>query len=80
MLLALILGAGIVIMIEPRTVFHILNELLFAGKGQWGFYYQESLMTTLLSESLFGTIAVLLVAAAFIYWMIINFIIQKILE
>jgi uncharacterized membrane protein len=80
MLLTLILGAGIVMMIGPRTVFHILHELLFAGKGQWFFYYQESLMTTLLPESLFGTIAVMLVVAAFIYWMILNFILQKILE
>ena len=79
-LLTLILGAGILTVIGPRTVFHIVHELLFAGKGQWFFYYQESLMTTLLPESLFGTIAILLVAAAFIYWGIINFIIQKILE
>ena len=80
MILTIILGAGIVMVIGPRTVFHILHELLFAGKGQWFFYYQESLMTTLLPESLFGTIAVMLVVAAFIYWMILNFILQKILE
>ena len=80
MILTIILGAGIVMVIGPRTVFHILHELLFAGKGQWFFYYQESLMTTLLPESLFGTIAVMLVAVAFIYWMILNFILQKILE
>ena len=80
MVLTLILGAGIIMVLGPRNVFHILHKLLFSGKGQWFFYYQESLMTTLLPESLFGTIAVMLVAAAFIYWMILNFILQKILE
>ena len=43
MLLTLILGAGIVMMIGPRTVFHILHELLFAGKGQW-FFIIKSLL------------------------------------
>ena len=80
MVLTLIFVAAIVMVIGPRPVYHILHELLFAGKGQWFFYYQDSLMTTLLPESLFATIAVMLVTAAFIYWMFINFIIQKILE
>tara|TARA_B100001939_G_scaffold167763_1_gene144634 strand:- start:815 stop:1540 length:726 start_codon:yes stop_codon:yes gene_type:complete len=80
MVLTLILGAGIIMVLGPRNVFHILHKLLFSGKGQWFFYYQESLMTTLLPESLFGTIAVMLVTAAFIYWTVINFVIQKILK
>ena len=80
MVLTLILITGGVFLVGPRKVFHILHELFFANKGQWFFYYQESLMTTLLPESLFGTIAVMLTICALIYWIILNLFITKILE
>ena len=67
-------------LVGARKVFHILHEVFFADKGQWFFYYQDSLMTTLLPESLFGTIAVMLTICAFIYWIILNIFITKILE
>ena len=80
MVLTLLLITGGVFLVGARKVFHILHELFFADKGQWFFYYQESLMTTLLPESLFGTIAVMLLALAFIYWTILDLVVKKILE
>jgi len=80
MVFTLILITGFVFVIGARKVFHILHELLFADKGQWFFYYQDSLMTTLLPESLFGSIAVMITVCALIYWVILNIIISKILE
>ena len=80
MFLTLILLTGIIFLVGARSVFHILHEILFANKGQWFFYYQESLMTTLLPESLFGTIAVMLGVCGLIYWLVLNVFITKLLE
>ena len=80
MVFTLSLITGVIFVIGARKVFHILHEVLFADKGQWFFYYQDSLMTTLLPESLFGTIAVMMTVCAFFYWIILNIIITKILE
>ena len=80
MFLSLILLTGIIFLVGARNVFHILHEILFANKGQWFFYYQESLMTTLLPESLFGTIAVMLAVCGSIYWLVLNIFITKFLE
>ena len=80
MFLTLILLTGIIFLVGARSVFHILQEILFADKGQWFFYYQESLMTTLLPESLFGTIAVMLAVCGLIYWLVLNIFITKLLE
>ena len=80
MVFTLGLVTGIIFVIGARKVFHLLHEVLFADKGQWFFYYQDSLMTTLLPESLFGTIAVMMTVCALFYWIILNTIITKILE
>ena len=80
MVFTLGLVTGIIFVIGARKVFHLLHEVLFTDKGQWFFYYQDSLMTTLLPESLFGTIAVMMTVCALFYWIILNTIITKILE
>lgn len=47
-----------IIIIGPTTVFYYLHELLFPEKNQWFFYYEDSLMSTLMSApDLFGWIA-----------------------
>ena len=58
--------------IGPQKVFYVLHEYFFADKAQWFFYFQESLMTTMLPEPLFGSIASLLVATAFGMWIILS--------
>jgi len=72
--------AAIVFIIGPREVFHQLHEWFFANKGQWYFYYQDSLMTTLLPDHVFGTISVLLIALTLALWACATFAIYKALK
>jgi hypothetical protein len=69
-----------VLAVGPQNVFYILHEWFFADKAQWHFYFQDSLMTTLLPEPIFGSIAVLLVATAFLLWIILSNLIIKVLR
>lgn len=55
--------------IGPTQVFYTAHQWVFPPGEQWYFTYQESLMTTLMkAPDLFGGIAVLLVAAALLYF------------
>ncbi len=50
--------AILVVVIGPVKVFYALHELLFPDGHQWFFYYQESLMSTMMkAPELFGWIA-----------------------
>lgn len=58
-LLFMLLVAIVVVLIGPVKVFYALHELLFPDGHQWFFYYQESLMSTMMkAPDLFGWIAV----------------------
>lgn len=66
----LIIGflGSLVYIIEPTAFFYWLHDLVFPAENQWFFYYQDSLMTTLMKAPLlFGPIAItlLLVTLAF---------------
>lgn len=51
--------AVVVVIVGPVKVFYALHELLFPDGHQWFFYYQESLMSTMMkAPELFGWIAV----------------------
>ena len=58
--LLFMLAVGVLVaLIGPVKVFYALHELLFPDGHQWFFYYQESLMSTMMKASdLFGWIAV----------------------
>ena len=57
---------GLMLFIGPVTVFNQLHVWVFPGEHQWFFYYQESLMSTMmLAPDLFGWIAAELIFAAF---------------
>jgi len=61
--LLVVLGSGVamVLLLGPTRVFYWLHEWLFPPDHPWFFYYQESLMTTLMkAPDLFGAIAVAL--------------------
>lgn len=59
----------IVLLIGPKTVFYWLHEQIFPDDHEWFFYYQDSLMTTLMkAPDLFGFIAVVLVAVIILMW------------
>ncbi len=52
----------LILLIGPTRVFYLLHVALFPKGNQWFFYYEESLMTTLmLAPDLFGYITVALV-------------------
>lgn len=57
---ALILIAGIVLLVGPVRVFHALHIWIFPPDHQWFFYYQDSLMSMMMqAPNLFGYIAVI---------------------
>ena len=80
MIVLLAAGCSMVFAIGPQNVFYFLHEWFFADKAQWHFYFQDSLMTTLLPEPIFGSIAVLLVTTAFLFWIILANLIMKALK
>lgn len=58
----LAMGAGWLLLAGPETVFYTLHEWLFPPENPWFFYWEESLMSTLMKAPLlFGGIAVVLV-------------------
>ena len=80
MIVLIVVGCSAVLAIGPQNVFYILHEWFFANKAQWHFYFQDSLMTTLLPEPIFGSIAVLLVTTAFLFWIILSNLIIRVLR
>lgn len=64
-----------------RAVFYQLHTVVFPENHQWFFYYQESLMTTLMkAPDIFAVIAVLLSGLAFLYFAMILCATRKLLN
>lgn len=62
-------ATGFVLAWGPEAVFNTLHTWVFPAGEQWFFYYEESLMTTLMkAPDLFGGIAVLLLGLAAVYF------------
>lgn len=65
--LAVIISA--VLITGPKNVFYYLHTWLFPPEHPWFFYYQDSLMTTLMkAPDLFGFIAMLLLSTWLLLW------------
>jgi hypothetical protein len=64
------------IVIGPVTTFNALHRWIFPADHEWFFFYQDSLMSTMMkAPDLFGYIAVALVGAALVYlWIILAFV------
>jgi hypothetical protein len=76
-----IITTGCIIFIGPQIVFNELHEWVFADKSEWHFYYQDSLMTTLLkAPDTFATMAILMTAIALIFWLLIFCLTKKLLK
>lgn len=77
-LLVLHLIAGVLILlIGPVTVFYQLHEWLFPAQHQWFFYYQDSLMTTMLkAPDIFAPITLIWLLLA----IVILFLLQSLLN
>jgi hypothetical protein len=59
----------LVFLIGPVRVFYALHDYAFPDDHPWFFYYQDSLMTTMMkAPDLFGFIAIVLVAVFAVLW------------
>jgi lipoprotein signal peptidase len=63
----------------PQKTFYLLHEWAFSDKAQWFFYFEDSLMTTLMPEVVFGNIAALIGILTIFNWLLINFILRRLL-
>ena len=78
---SLIVIAVAVIAYDAQAIFYALHTLVFPEGHQWFFYYQESLMTTLMkAPDIFAAIALLLVSIAFGYFVFILWWIKQFLN
>jgi uncharacterized membrane protein len=65
----------------PKDFFYAWHTLVFPADHQWFFYYQDSLMTTMMkAPDLFGYIAVLLVLMMLMFFLLILFGIRWLLK
>ena len=72
--------SGLIFFLGPLVVFNKLHEWIFYGKSQWSFYYQDSLMTTLLkAPETFATMAILMTILALTFWIFTFYITKKLL-
>lgn len=56
-------------LLGPKRVFYMLHEWIFPPEHPWFFYYQDSLMTTLMkAPDLFGAIAIALLLVWLAFW------------
>ncbi|MDO3384102.1 lipoprotein intramolecular transacylase Lit [Gilvimarinus algae] len=68
---ALSLLIAAVFVIGPKRVFYTLHTWVFPPEHPWFFYYQDSLMTTLMkAPDLFGFIAIILLSLWLLLWSI----------
>ena len=63
----------------PQQTFYLLHEWAFSDKAQWYFYFEDSLMTTLMPEIVFANIAALIGILTIMTWLAANFIVRRIL-
>jgi len=61
-----------------ERVFYWLHEVIFPANHQWFFYYQDSLMSTMMqAPNLFGPIALLLILLNLSIFVMVNMLISK---
>ncbi len=73
------LCVAITFAIGPQQTFYLLHEWAFSDKAQWYFYFEDSLMTTLMPEIVFANIAALLGILTVLTWLVANFVLRRIL-
>jgi hypothetical protein len=78
---ALLVLTLLTLVIGPVKVFYWLHEQIFPDDHEWFFYYQESLMTTLMkAPDLFGLISIWLLALILALWGLSLWGMQKLLQ
>ena len=72
------LGACALYAFGSQKIFYLLHELAFPSGSKWFFYYEESLMTTLMPEFVFAYIATVLGAFTAIFWAVFAIVAARI--
>jgi lipoprotein signal peptidase len=73
------LCVAITFALGPQQTFYLLHEWAFSDKAQWYFYFEDSLMTTLMPEIVFANIAALIGMLTVLIWLVANFVLRRIL-
>lgn len=77
----LAVGAFIILIIGPVDVFYWLHTVAFPDDHQWFFYYQDSLMSTMMyAPILFGWIALELLLLTLLFFVLFQGVAAKILD
>ena len=77
--ISLLLVTGIILLIGPYDVFYQLHIWAFPDDHKWFFYYEESLMSTMMkAPDLFAYIAMLLVGLGVIVFVFMMLLLKKI--
>ncbi|MFK7815907.1 MAG: DUF1461 domain-containing protein [Gammaproteobacteria bacterium] len=79
-------GVGMVLLLSvavfvvgPTKIFYLGHELVFPNNHQWFFYYEESLMSTMMkAPALFGPIAYQLLLLTVLFWMLLLYVLQQV--
>lgn len=77
-LIFLVALMAVLVVIGPTDVFYWLHTKIFPADHQWFFYYQESLMTTLMKAPIiFGYISVFIVLLTLIYFVVLMNLVRR---
>jgi len=75
---SVLLVSIIVFLVGPTKIFYLGHELVFPNNHQWFFYYQESLMSTIMkAPALFGPIAIQLLLVTLLLWIFLLYGFQQ---
>lgn len=79
-IIALLAMTAIILLIGPHKVFYQLHIWAFPAEHKWFFFYEESLMSTMMkAPDLFAYIAILLVLLALPIFIVMMWLIQRVL-
>jgi hypothetical protein len=77
--ISLLLATGVILLIGAHDVFYQLHVWVFPEEHKWFFYYEESLMSTMMkAPDLFAYIAALLVGLGVIIFVFIMWLLRQI--
>ncbi len=69
----------LILIVGPTKIFYWGHELVFPNNHQWFFYYEDSLMSTMMKAPvLFGPIACQLLVLTLLLWFLLLYALQKI--
>ena len=75
---AILIFVSLVIIVGPTKIFYLGHELIFPKNHQWFFYYEESLMSTMMKAPvLFGPIALQLLLLTMFLWLMLLVLFRK---